>query len=39
MHMNHPAQAFLSPHILAIYVFGCYSHRSLFYAKLALFIR
>ena len=38
MHMNHPAQAFFSPHILTIYVFGCYKHDSELYAKLLIFL-
>ena len=37
MHMNHPAQAFFSPHILTIYVFGRYKHDSKLYAKLLIF--
>lgn len=37
MHMNHPAQAFFSPHILTIDVFGRYKHDSKLYAKLRNF--
>lgn len=37
--MNHPAQAFFSPHILTIYVFGRYKHDSKLYAKLLIFSR
>ena len=37
MHMNHPAQAFLSPRILTFYVFGSSKHDSIFYAKLINF--
>ena len=39
MHMNHPAQAFFSPHILTIYVFGRYKHDSKLYAKLLICLR
>lgn len=37
MHMNHPAQTFLRPYILTIYVFGRYKHDSKLYAKLLIF--